>query len=370
MVSRFFREDLAGRQVFLFATAEVLDEVGSKFSLGHSDYVRAIAGPPGSVEASQVAQRAVRLCASGKWRDAPGAVYPPYLAHLCLFVYAAATDEAEDLAGHSYYPRLRRVLGLPENEGSLAGFQDLSDRVWTDLEEWSVHDMRGDLGVFRRRVFGKQRHVGVPRSQTLITESEVDDLPFAFAKGMLDPASPPSDRLLVATLEQSGELKAKTRSILNRGTSDDLRRALLDVVRDELLAWDGVVPSRAGEDSKAYGSVFMCIEPDSGNSRGRSCLRCSIGVDYPIDGIELSGLSVGNCSCKEMTSPLSTRIKVQDDIFDAATLNWSDGLDLRSEEVGWRLCSRSASIRLFEHASSRGINGWIEVNRLQRDREP
>jgi len=132
MVTRFFREDLAGRQVFLFVTAEVLDQVASRFSLDHTDFIRAIAGEPGSIEASQVAQRAVRLCATGRWRNSPTVVYPPYVAHLCLFVYAAATDEAEDLAGHSYYPRLRRILELPENEGSLAGFQELSDRVWTD----------------------------------------------------------------------------------------------------------------------------------------------------------------------------------------------------------------------------------------------
>jgi len=67
---------------------------------------------------------------------------------------------------------------------------------------------------------------------------------------MLDPASPPSDRLLAATIEQFCDLKAKTRKILSRATSDDMRRALLDVVRDELLAWDGVVPSRGGEVAK------------------------------------------------------------------------------------------------------------------------
>jgi len=98
MVTRFFREDLAGRQVFLFVTAEVLDQVASRFSLDHTDFIRAIAGEPGSIEASQVAQRAVRLCATGRWRNSPTVVYPPYVAHLCLFVYAAATDEAEDLA--------------------------------------------------------------------------------------------------------------------------------------------------------------------------------------------------------------------------------------------------------------------------------
>ena len=371
MVTRFFREDLAGRQVFLFVTAEVLDQVASRFSLDHTDFIRAIAGEPGSIEASQVAQRAVRLCATGRWRNSPTVVYPPYVAHLCLFVYAAATDEAEDLAGHSYYPRLRRILELPENEGSLAGFQELSDRVWTDLEEWSVHDMGGDLGVFRRRVFGKQRHVGVPRSQTLVTESEIENLPNAFASGMLDPASPPSDRLLAATIEQFCDLKAKTRKILSRATSDDMRRALLDVVRDELLAWDGVVPSRGGEggeDSEAYGSVLICIEADAGNARGHSFLRCSIGADYPIDGIELVGLAAGICACKEMSSPISTRIKVEGDTFSAAALDWTDGLDLRCADVGWRLRSRSASIRLFENGYPRGIPGWIEVNRLQKDR--
>jgi len=368
LIARFFREDLAGRQVFLYVTAEVLDQVASAFSMDHTDFVSAIAGPPGSFEASQVAHRAVKICDRGHWRDSSEAIYPPYVAHLCLFAYAAASDEAEDLAGHSYYPRLRRLLGLPEDEGALSGFHELSDRVWNDLEEWSIHDMGGDLGVFRRRVFGKQRHVGVPRSQTLITEAEVESLPRAFAAGLLDPACPPSDRLLAETVEEFCDLKAKTRMILSRAASDEMRRALLDVVREELLEWNGVVSSRDGTTSDTFGSLFICIEPGAGNARGRSYLRCSIGVAYPVDGIEFEGASNEKFTCREMSWPWSTRIKVEGEVFDASILDWSAGLDIQVLDVSWRLRSRRASIRLFEDGTSRGLPGWIEVNRMQKDR--
>jgi hypothetical protein len=368
LATRFFRTEMAGRQVFLFATGELLDEVASTFSLTHSDFVRGVAGLPGSERARLVAQRAVNLCSNGQWRKRSSVFFPPYVAHLCLFVYAAGIDEVQEMAGNSYYPKLRRVLGLPETGGAITDFDELSDRVWTDLEQWSVHDTGGDYGVFRRRVYGMQRHVGVPRSQTLITETEINDLPNTFARALLDPASPPSDRLLVETLERASEINAKTRKILNRATSDDMRQALLEVVRDELTDWDGTIRSDITDTGQTFGSLHLCIEPDAGYSLGHSYLRCSIGVTFPEDGVQLDGLTGGVVTCEEMSSPWSTRFMSESALVDAAVVNWVAGLNLEVIGLGWKVRSRRAEIRIFEEGSSHGLPGWLETNRLRKDR--
>lgn len=365
LAARFFRPERAGQQVFLFVAEEVLEDVAREFGLTPADFISAVRGS----DASHVASRAANLCGGGRWRGEGRGVYPPYIAHLCLFVFAAVADYADDLAPNSYYPRLRRVLDLPEDGGALPDFGRLSDEVWSDLEEWSVHDMGGDFGVFRKRVFGEMCHVGVPRSQTLITEAEIADLPVAFALGMLDAVSPPSDQLLVDTLLESGSMRAKTCSILERGASDEMRRAVLEVVRDELIDWDGRVSNATDDSGEVFGGVHLCIEPDAAGASGCSYLRCTIGVTYPESPLELDGMPSGPSTCEEMASAWSTRLSRDGDALNAAdAVDWRSGFELVERDLGWHFRWRSAQLRIFEEGASVGISGWVEASRLRRDR--
>jgi hypothetical protein len=202
-----------------------------------------------------VARRAVAL--KERWRrgrspDEP----PPYIAYLALFVIAAGTDD-EDLPEHAYYPRLRRLLGLPEEGGALPDFDRLQE-VWRDLEKWSIEEMDGRLGVFRFQIAGGYVHVGIPRAQTLLTTAEIDSLPSAFAEAQFDPTIQPTELALSQALERWGhQLRRRTRRVLEARSDDPLRTALLDVVRAELAEWDGEIRDSAAEgDGSGYGMVL------------------------------------------------------------------------------------------------------------------
>src|SRR4051812_45143972 len=108
IAQHFFREELAGRPIFLFVDEGLLGALEKKHDLPEDSFLSAIA--PG-VDARNVAARCLELCNKGGWRSATGLFYPPYLGYLALFVLAAGLEE-EDLPDNAYYNRLRRYLGL------------------------------------------------------------------------------------------------------------------------------------------------------------------------------------------------------------------------------------------------------------------
>ena len=76
--------------------------------------------------------------------------------------------------------------------------------LWDDLEQWSVHDRTGELGVFQARIVGGKIHIGLPLAQTILTETERGDLPRMFADAKLDPGRLASTRELRRALEVHG----------------------------------------------------------------------------------------------------------------------------------------------------------------------
>jgi hypothetical protein len=368
-----FREEFAGRRVFLFVTEDDLDVIGRDMGAGLESFFRAVTGgPPGDPKAALVARRAVAQKDSWR-RRRPLEGPPPYIAYLALFVIAAGTDD-EDLPEHAYYPRLRRQLGLPETGGALPDFYGLQD-VWRDLEKWSIEDMDGRLGIFRFQIAGGYVHVGVPRAQTLLTHGEIDSLPSAFAAAQLDPTAQPTDRELSQALERWGQqLRRRTRGVLQARSEDPLRGALLEVVRAELAEWDGEIADGAADgDGSGHGIVFgglrLCLERHGG--RWFSSLRCTLSRDYPAEPMIL--IDPGRpwrFVCEELTAPWSQRLRLEDQAgaFDASSVAWSEPIQLRDEERGWRLQMRGRRLRLFEDGETHGLPGLVETFRLERAR--
>src|SRR6266540_24736 len=360
-----FRGEFAGRRVFLFVTEDDLDKMARDAGAGPQAFLRAVrGGPPGDPNAVLVARRALALKDSWRRRRPPDGP-PPYIAYLALFVIAAGTDD-EDLPEHAYYPRLRRLLGLPEDGGALPDFDRLQE-VWRDLEKWSIEDMDGRLGVFRFQIAGGYVHVGVPRAQTLLTHGEIDSLPSAFAAAQLDPTVQPTDLALSQALERRGQrLRRRTRRVLEARSDDPLRTALVDVVRAELAEWDGEIGDSAADgDESGYGLVFgglrLCLERQSG--RWFSSLRCTLNRDYPAEPMILTSPNKPwPLLCQELAVPWSQRLHLanQTGAFDASGVDWSEALQLRDEERGWQFHMRGRRLRLFEEGEAHGLPGLVE----------
>ena len=153
----------------------------------------------------------------------------------------AAGKEGE-YAPHAYYPRLRDLLGEQGETRAPSSFDRMID-LWDDLEKWSREDQHENLGRFVARIWGGWWKVGLPLSQTLISEDERKHLPLLLSDRGLDPSDLPSPEVVLRILRQTGAslFKRRTLRVLDGEDRDSavLRSALVDVVIEELEAWDG-----------------------------------------------------------------------------------------------------------------------------------
>ncbi len=370
--ARFFNQDRGGARVFLYATTEVVAEVGAPHNADLNDFVAAVkAGPPGNTRHGWgICQQALQV--TEDWR-ARGLEYPPYLAYLALFVLAD-TIEVEGFARFSYYPGLRQVLGEVPEAGGYPSF-DKMYALWFDLEQWSNEDKGGAYGIFRADILGKREYVGLPKAQTILTDDERHKLPLLFAENGFDPASPPSDRELSHLLshEAHNYLLPRTKQLLaNRGEGEvAVREVLLDAILEELHNWDGSVPPRgeAGEVAEsAAGNLRLAMTLDSTARTARFCLRCRSNREYPEEGLQLTGGAIlAALVCRGdwqgWSLPLSST-DGQGGIFDASRLDWQGGLSLVDHEHSWKTTLSKRAVRVMVSATPFGFDGFVEQSQL------
>ncbi len=86
--------------------------------------------------------------------------------------------------------------------------------LWgADLETSSQSDKRGEIGIFEYPATGRFVNVGVPISQTILTEQERRDLPLIFADAGLDAGLPPPKSDLARILQEFGEGRLRPRTL-------------------------------------------------------------------------------------------------------------------------------------------------------------
>lgn len=365
IASHFFKNEMAGRSVHLYVTEELITQLGKESGVISSDFIQAIkTGLPGAKRKG--------LCPKAwetleNWRRELD--YPPYIGYLALFVLAAGIEG--DFATHSYYPRLRTLLGEEPTPGQYPSFDRMS-RLWEDLEKWSNEDKSGKLGIFNSHSVGKRKHIGLPIAQTLLTEKERRALPAIFAAADLDPISHPNEGAIARLLIKHGrkQLHKRTLSLLEEtGESDELRQALLEWIIDELRDWDGTA-----EDSgktQIYGLLRLCCSQlDSTAKRATLSLRCSTKHEFPEDGLLL--FLDGNSqsfSCYEESGGLSSPLISESDgkPLVGCEFDWLKGLQVRSADSNstkWCFRLPASPIRVFVNGNTEGLPGIVEVRQL------
>lgn len=106
LAEHFFSPAKAGRKVHLFATQELIDKLGQASGESFSDFVEAVKTGPPWAHRSGFCQRALEALTDWRSRSLK---WPPYIAYLVLFVVAGGIEE--NFPAHSYYRRLRKVVG-------------------------------------------------------------------------------------------------------------------------------------------------------------------------------------------------------------------------------------------------------------------
>ena len=364
--------------MLLYVNEPLIEKLGTPFGVGMLDFINALNAGPEWATRQGFCQKAVQALEVWRPKDLS---YPPYIAYLACFVLAAGTEG--DFAPHAYYPRLNKLLGRAEDAGGLPSFDRMIE-LWDDLEKWSKEDQHEQLGRFEARIRGSWWKVGLPLSQTIISEDERRHLPNIFDEAGLDPVDSPAPEVIIRILRKYGEdvLEKRTRQLLTSEKKDDLvlKNALINVVLDELEEWDGTVLEDLEQDAtetarrRTHAGLRICLAFDTFARTVKCYVRFKTGKTFPEDGLNFTRRGDSNIwSCNESCQGWSTLLKNSDTKpavkLDGASLDWVEGVQLNDADHHWRAKLRGATTRLFLSGKHDGFSEWIEKQRLERGME-
>lgn len=370
IAKRFFNPEEAGKEVLLYVNQDIIEEIGRPYGCGQADFIAAVTAGPGWTTRSGFCQMALQTCENWRHRKLQ---YPPYIAYLACFVLAAGT-QMDEVKENAYYPRLANLLGLPSNT-RFASFNRVS-ALWDDLEKWSREDKHEELGRFVYDILGNMIWVGLPRFQTLISAKERKSLMTFFAEADLDPSDPPSEQVLSKKLIYHGShlFQRRTKHLLNAisGESLVLKEKLLELIMSELEDWDGGVPEqKPGIDRVSYSiqtGLRLCMELDTIKNHASFTMRLKAnrqfsGEELIFSSPRLTGLLI----CRDPGQGWSKVIrKKEGGRFDAAQLDWKEGIQLEDTDNKWKAKLKDSDVRLFVSGRNEGFSGWVENQRLER----
>jgi len=373
IAQKFFNKEMAGREVLLYVTKDILNQLGAKADKNFEDFIRCVKEGPSDSGRQGICQKALQ-CYKDWWSIRQG--YPQYIAYLALFVLAATIGG--DFDPKAYYPRLRQLLGEPPKTGTYPSFEKM-DKLWDNLEMWSKIYKHEELGRFSKRVRGGNVHVGLPFSQTILSEDERKVLPLIFSDAEIDPTDPPSESALRRLLLRYGSDKLERRTLQllkdNESSIPEIRDALLDFILEEILEWDGSTPDIARDNGRIVMTrppsvgLRICFDPpDRVSKKIMFSLRFKTNRPFPEGGLDfMHGDRTYSCF-ETVPNWWSTKLKDSSTgiFLNAADLDWLKGTKLEDKENGWRASLKGAPVRLFLLGSRENLPGWIESQRLER----
>jgi hypothetical protein len=368
----FFNEEMAGREVLLYVNEDLIKKLGEPFNAEAQDFIEAVKRGPAWVTRSGFCQKAFQAFRS--WRDEQFN-YPPYIGYLAFFVMARGTEA--DVSENAYYPRFWKLLGESIDQGTPPSFHRMLS-LWDDLEKWSREDKHESLGRFVARIRGSDWKVGLPLSQTILSEEERRLLPSLFNDAGLDPTDTPSPETILRILLSHGQhfFEKRTMRFLRSNKQEDvvLKEALVSLILDELNDWDGTVYEIVDQQevtSRVQTGLRICLYLDGVAQTVKCSLRFKTGKVFPEDGLnfEQAG-NVNIWSCTESHQGWSKELKDRQLTppltLDAAKLDWTEGLQIVDKENHWRARLKGSTVKLFLLGEDQVLSGWIESQRLER----
>jgi len=372
IASKFFNPEAAGRRVYVHVTRELIAEIGRDEGIAVPDFVRSVKGGPPWCSGAPLCLRAKEAFVGWRKRKVPSKLlFPPYIGFLALFVLAAGLGEEGEFSIQAYYPRLRKLLGDVQSTGPYPHFEEMRE-LWADLEKWSQGDKHGEIGLFEYPATGRFVNVGVPISQTILTEQERRDLPLIFVDAGLDAGAPPAESYLASILQEFGvgRLRPRTLRILRDPVAHkEEHEGLLGAVLDELGEWDGSVTNETEKGSKkvsVHASLRLCLdEIDRVAGRVALRLRCRTAHEFPEDGLVIA-LHSASYRCQEYGGGWSTILEETNngDPVNAADFDVFSSLAMRESTRGWRFTLPASDVRVFVNGAIEGLPGYIEVHQL------
>lgn len=174
---------------------------------------------------------------------------PTYLPYVALWVLASS--EADE----GFYTKVSTLLNQPfPNTPALTLAME---SVWKDLERWSTLEAAGRFGVFKVRILGEHRFVGIPKSQCMISRKDVNGVRQLFSSCDLRPRQELSPELFNRILEYGGDAHYLSNSLKYAMHRPAYHEPLRHLLSEMLDFWDGRPPKTQGVQAGQNQGVHM-----------------------------------------------------------------------------------------------------------------
>ncbi len=311
LLTEFFSAASENEEVWIRATRAELDSFGLHLG-GAQGLINAVwSGPPWLPSVENCAASARILVKQRKdklrtpaYRD-PGATNqqyaganaPAYLPILALWVLAASDEQIEG----GFYACVQRLLGQAfKNEPKVT---DSMSRAWEDLETWSSNESKGRYGLFRCRVLGEFRFVGIPRSQGLVSRQDERNLSRLFWEARFRPGQDLTDAALASLMQRGRESVFLTKALRSAMARPEYQLPLAALLRKLMGMWSGGRPKSglpssgrasgeelANEPGEAKAAVTLVLLPSEEVPNGWDvCWSFPATVDAPRCSFEIAG---------------------------------------------------------------------------------
>lgn len=185
-------------------------------------------------QARQFRRTVYQLRQSG---DSPPKHPPCVLPSLALLVLAVHHG-GERFEPNDYYRRLRDLMGYSAAVDINSGPMRKANRAWSSLEEWSCLLQMGRRGMFRVRVLGGMRYIGIPLRQALLSPRDERMLVNTFLQENIDPSSSLSRTAAIELASRAG-LRARARKLTYEYPQSLESQDLADDICDVFEEWQG-----------------------------------------------------------------------------------------------------------------------------------
>jgi hypothetical protein len=256
LTEHFFGPHFSGQRVRLLVTRDILDQAFPDLG-GANNFLSSVRSGPKWVgaETTLLNQGLIlhSMWSQPKYRSSGYPVdlerlkdAPPYLPLLCLLCLAW-TEDRPDLQPHDFYGRLS---GLYPDHGLSSHLGDW-ECLWRGLEKWTI-SLDKNWGHFVLEVLGDMSHVGIPKSQVILTPCKVDRLPELFEKCSLQPAELGPEAIRLILCANAGAAQAVLgKSVFGAiESSSAIGHSALVLLGEYLGNWDGVNPRGTGENGQ------------------------------------------------------------------------------------------------------------------------
>ncbi|HDX9659954.1 TPA: hypothetical protein ROY05_004665 [Bacillus toyonensis] len=369
IASHFFNEEMAGREVLLFIDKILINQLGEKIGENLEDFISSLIKGPYWIKTNRnygICQKA--LLTAYRWRSRK-LEYPPYIGYLAFFVLAGYVEN-DKFSQSAYYPKLRNLLGEEAGSGQYPSF-DRMIRLWKDIEKWSNEDKFEEYGRFRVRIRGRNRHVGLPLSQTILSSWERRRLPLIFNRAGITFYDSPDNEAVRATLLHYGEeyfTKKTMRLLEGEEENRELLQALIDLVSDSLAEWDGTIPEDLIDPTSFIrAKLKLCLILNKLTKETKFTLRINTQNEFPDEPLIFRRKeSLDTFKCIRTIKGWSTELKDNYNVaLDVTNLNLVQGEQFEDLENRWKALFPGAIVRVFMLGMKYGLSNFVEVPRIE-----